>query len=954
MPILNSIGALSIEEGGDNVAADNSLTVYNFTKIVPNYTGSVFLMRYYVSNNRVFRIYEKSGSSYSHTATLSPPASFLGSETTANILGGDINRTGDKVVVAWEICRPNSGSVIGVKRCIVCAYSRVDINNWTLDNSITLDTTNDNYYSHFGAEISISWGSDTGCVVSQLIMDATAGTKNNGAIYYYGNIWSSSIGTVRTRLDHGSAANPSFPMAVRMSNDGNYVKAQDSSGTEYWWSTTTKTITNPVFSAKFHECITGLEDIVSGSLTDLPPLRTWSDPNHTYTIYSGNRDVSFTVAYKYGAYTLMYKLMIETDLNVITPPKTTKITLTDEFSSLATLPVGAPVSKQIATCDGDGTMTFTVSPQLPAGLSIVKSLSNTLFLTGTPTVSSNNTTYSIEVTFSGSDTVATSNISLSTYYTLAVSANNPSYSLLINKASVPTQTVSVSGSYYPVNYSISPSLPTGLFFSTVTGSINGTPTVASANTPYIITVTDLYSSKSVIVNLEVTTDTVLTTYPTSFTVGVTKSAVCAGANGTAGPFTFTASGLPEGLTMSTNGTVSGTVTPSSNLYVGDVTCLVYVTDKYNSIKTQFLIITVVSDTTVKSTLPSSFVLGRSYSNLGVTGVGLSGPFNVTVSPSLPSGLSMSSNGVITGIPNSKNDIGTKTYTFNITDVYNFTSVFTTSFSVSSDFALSTSFTSTYEIGIVPSNQYITGSGSSGPFTTTVSPSLPSWCVLSTNGNISMSAPTLADKNKTTHSFSVTDRYGVVLSYFGTIDVISPILTLVACQPISLKKSTTMVPITAVTVTKGVGPYTYSISPSLPSGFSFDSTTSVISGASGTTPSQMKNYVVTVTDSDLQTKSIVVRFGIEPEKSYTFTETASGTYPRVGFRLYPYDNSTETRIGGTYSYQTIGAGTITSSFGEVIRVGETQISHQADFTHNYVVTYKISSDKPFYIGTFAPT
>ncbi len=164
----------------------------------------------------------------------------------------------------------------------------------------------------------------------------------------------------------------------------------------------------------------------------------------------------------------------------------------------------------------------------------------------------------------------------------------------------------------------------------------------------------------------------------------------------------------------------------------------------------------------------------------------------------------------------------------------------------------------------------------------------------------------------------------------------------------------MVPITAVTVTKGVGPYTYSISPSLPSGFSFDSTTSVISGASGTTPSQMKNYVVTVTDSDLQTKSIVVRFGIEPEKSYTFTETASGTYPRVGFRLYPYDNSTETRIGGTYSYQTIGAGTITSSFGEVIRVGETQISHQADFTHNYVVTYKISSDKPFYIGTFAPT
>ena len=54
--------------------------------------------------------------------------------------------------------------------------------------------------------------------------------------------------------------------------------------------------------------------------------------------------------------------------------------------------------------------------------------------------------------------------------------------------------VTGSGGTTPLSYSISPSLPTGLSFSTATGAITGTPTVTSSATSYTVTVTDATSA----------------------------------------------------------------------------------------------------------------------------------------------------------------------------------------------------------------------------------------------------------------------------------------------------------------------------------------------------------------------------------------------------------------------------------------------------------------------------
>lgn len=131
--------------------------------------------------------------------------------------------------------------------------------------------------------------------------------------------------------------------------------------------------------------------------------------------------------------------------------------------------------------------------------------------------------------------------------------------------------------------------------------------------------------------------------------------------GVGGPYTFSASGLPPGVTMSSNGTVSGTPTAS-----GTFNYTVTITDSAGNTGT------VNCSVTVAPTPPSitaSCVVINAVEGTPITPVtmtasgGVGGPYTFTAT-GLPPGVTMSSSGTISGTPTAS---GTFNYTVTITD-----------------------------------------------------------------------------------------------------------------------------------------------------------------------------------------------------------------------------------------------------------------------------------------------
>jgi hypothetical protein len=127
---------------------------------------------------------------------------------------------------------------------------------------------------------------------------------------------------------------------------------------------------------------------------------------------------------------------------------------------------------------------YTVTPQLPAGLSIGAA---TGIISGTPKTVTAKTSY----------TVTASNAAGSTTTVVAIAVNDvapriayasPYYSFT---AGVPAQTITPTvGGGSIVSWSVSPTLPTGLTLDAATGTIGGTPTAGMAAAAFVVTATN--------------------------------------------------------------------------------------------------------------------------------------------------------------------------------------------------------------------------------------------------------------------------------------------------------------------------------------------------------------------------------------------------------------------------------------------------------------------------------
>lgn len=143
--------------------------------------------------------------------------------------------------------------------------------------------------------------------------------------------------------------------------------------------------------------------------------------------------------------------------------------------------VDSPITPNMPTV-ANGTPTgFTVSPALPAGLSLDGS---TGVISGTPTAVAAATDYTVTANFAGG---------LSNDFQLNLEVTNPGivrYSINPAEYSVGMDIAAnspVLAGPFPESFEITPELPEDLFFSTFDGTISGFPSVVTPATDYTVT-----------------------------------------------------------------------------------------------------------------------------------------------------------------------------------------------------------------------------------------------------------------------------------------------------------------------------------------------------------------------------------------------------------------------------------------------------------------------------------
>ena len=247
-----------------------------------------------------------------------------------------------------------------------------------------------------------------------------------------------------------------------------------------------------------------------------------------------------------------------------------------------------------------------------------------------------------------------------------------------------------------------------------------------------------------------------------------------GTGGSGGPYTFAATGLPAGLSMSASGTISGTPTVS-----GTFTYTVTITDSSGRTSTFDCSVTVNAPPSA-SCVAITAVQGFAITPVTLVGTGGAGGPYTFAATGLPAGLSMSASGTISGTPTVS---GTFTYTVTITDSSGRTSTFDCSVTVNAPPSAScVSITAVQGVAITSVSLVSTG-GTGGPYTFSAT-GLPAGLSMSTSGTISGTATV---NGTFTYSVTITDNAGRTSTFNCSLSVGPPppppqVLGIQGCTP----------------------------------------------------------------------------------------------------------------------------------------------------------------------------
>jgi hypothetical protein len=315
--------------------------------------------------------------------------------------------------------------------------------------------------------------------------------------------------------------------------------------------------------------------------------------------------------------------------------------------ALSSVPVGSSVGIAFAATGGVPPLVFTLSGTAPTGTTFSSGT-----LSGTAT-----TVGSYSFTVVVTDSVKNTG---SKGFTLVVTPGP----LTITTASLPDGQAGVtySGQFTATGgtppYAWSGSAGGGLSVSS-SGAVSGTPTAAGAFS-VSVTVTDSTGAKAS-GNISVTVDPSSLKVSTSVLPGGALTSPYSGsltATGGTPPYTWTASGLPNGITLSSSGAFGGTPTSP-----GQFTVTATVKDAAGvSVSASFPLTIAPAPLKITTTGISPPALGVSFS-LAFGATGGTPPYTWTAT-GLPAGVTINSTGTLSGTPTA---LGTSPITVNVTD-----------------------------------------------------------------------------------------------------------------------------------------------------------------------------------------------------------------------------------------------------------------------------------------------
>ena len=190
-------------------------------------------------------------------------------------------------------------------------------------------------------------------------------------------------------------------------------------------------------------------------------------------------DTTYTVTASNGAGSVQTTLKIRVDATLQAPSNLS-------YDSPKSYGTGTAITPNTPTVSGGAVDSYSVSPSLPAGLSLD---TGTGVISGTPTTITAAANYTVTATNAAGSTQATVNIQI----VLGAPANL-TYDIsnavgYVSGGTFPTMTPSSEGGTV-ASYSISPALPAGISLNTSTGVISGSPTATSNQTTYTVTATN--------------------------------------------------------------------------------------------------------------------------------------------------------------------------------------------------------------------------------------------------------------------------------------------------------------------------------------------------------------------------------------------------------------------------------------------------------------------------------
>ena len=541
--------------------------------------------------------------------------------------------------------------------------------------------------------------------------------------------------------------------------------------------------------------------------------------------------------------------------------------------------IGRSYSSTFAATGGVASYSFASDGNQPSGLTIATSglmsgipntvgtYNFTVFVTDSV---GGNSSKAFSMTINPAPTVTTAS--------LPGSAPNAAYS----------QTLAESGGTAPFTWSAI-NLPGWLNLSTA-GLLTGTaPNVGVATTyNFNVIVTDTAGAASPAKALSVTVSPgvqITTTSPLPSTdSGLSYSQTFAASGGT-GTYTWTSSGLPGWLLLSTAGALTGTAptVAAATPFTFNITA----TDSASASQTGSFTVTVNPVPAITTVSPlAPWTINRPYSSTISAHLGVP-PYSFTiVSGAQPTGLSLASNGALTGTPTAA---GTFSFTVRVTDSVGGN----TSSPLQLTINPAPAVTTTSLPGSTPNasyNQTLAETGGTPSFTWSGA-GLPSWLSLSPAGVLTGTAPGVSTPTTYTFTVSVTDSTGAVSAPQQLSIIVTTSLQITTTSP--LAAWTVNRPYSSTFAAAGGStPYTFAITGGTqPTGLSLAS-----SGAFTGTPTATGTFTFTVrvTDNAASTSSSTFQMTINPAPAVT-TTSLPGSTPGANY------NQTLAETGGTPAF-----------------------------------------------------